>query len=265
MDHTQLLHALQNNIPTEIWYLIPLLILAAVIKSPWFKGRAGEAVVNLSAKLSLDKTRYHLIKNVTLPTEDGTTQIDHVIVSRYGVFVLETKNMKGWIFGNAKQRYWTQKIFKYSQKFQNPLHQNYKHVKTLQNLLDLSDEQVLSVVVFVGDSTFKTPMPENVTHGGGYARFIKAQTEQRLSDVEVQKVIEAIESGRLAATFRNHRKHVAHVKEVVAKKNSEPRCPKCQGEMVKRTVKRGENIGKEFFGCKAFPKCRGMVGASLLQ
>lgn len=265
MDHTQLLHTLQNNVPTEIWYLIPFFLVAVVIKSPWFKGRAGEAVVNLSAKLSLDKTRYHLIKNVTLPTEDGTTQIDHIIVSPYGVFVVETKNMKGWIFGNAKQRYWTQKIFKYSQKFQNPLHQNYKHVKTLQNLLDLSDEQVLSVVVFVGDSTFKTAMPENVTNGGGYIRYIKAQTEQRLSDVEVQKVIEAIESGRLAASFRNHRNHVKHVKEVVAKKNREPRCPKCQGEMVKRTVKRGENIGKEFFGCKAFPKCRGMVGASLLQ
>jgi uncharacterized paraquat-inducible protein A len=135
----------------------------------------------------------------------------------------------------------------------------------MQSLLDLTDEQVFSVVVFVGDSTFKTPMPENVTHGGGYVRFIKAQTEQRLSDVEVQKVIEAIESGRLAATFRNHRKHLAHVKEITAKKTSEPRCPKCQGEMVKRTVKRGENIGKEFFGCKAFPECRGMVGASLRQ
>ena len=266
MDHTQILHILQNNIPAQIWYLIPLfLLVAAVIKSPWFKGRAGEAVVNLSARLFLDKACYHLIKNVTLPTEDGTTQIDHIIVSRYGVFVVETKNMKGWIFGNAKQRYWTQKIFKYSQKFQNPLHQNYKHVKTLQNLLGLSDEQVFSVVVFVGDSTFKTPMPENVTHGGGYVRFIKAQTEQRLSDVEVQKVIEAIESGRLAATFKNHRYHVKHVKEVVAKKNSEPRCPKCQGEMVKRTVKRGENTGKEFFGCKAFPMCRGIIGASLLQ
>lgn len=218
MDHTQILHALQNAIPTAIWYLIPLFILVAVIKSSWFKGKAGEAVVNLSARLFLDKTRYHLIKNVTLPTEDGTTQIDHIIVSRYGVFVVETKNMKGWIFGNAKQRYWTQKIFKYSQKFQNPLHQNYKHVKTLQSLLDLSDEQVFSVVVFVGDSTFKTAMPENVTHGGGYVRFIKAQTEQRLSDDEVQKVIEAIEFGRLAATFRNHRKHVAHVKEIAAKR-----------------------------------------------
>lgn len=247
---------------TTYWYLIPLLILASIIKTPWFKGWFGEAMVNLSARLFLDKTVYHLIRNVTLPTEDGTTQIDHIIVSPFGVFVVETKNMKGWIFGNASQRQWTQKIYRHNQKFQNPLHQNYKHVKTLQALLGLSDAQIHSVVVFVGDSTFKTAMPENVTHGGGYVRYIKAQTEQRLPDVEVQKVIEAIESGRLEATFRNHRKHVAHVKEIVAKKNSEPRCPKCQGNMVKRTVKRGENIGKEFFGCKGFPKCRGIVSAS---
>ncbi|PPI80478.1 hypothetical protein DXI23_10290 [Marinobacter flavimaris] len=107
-------------------------------------------------------------------------------------------------------------------------------------------------------------MPENVTHGGGYVRYIKAQTEQRLSDVEVQKVIEAIESGRLAATFSNHRKHVAHVKEIVEKKSSEPRCPKCQGEMVKRIVKRGRIGGKEFLVCKIFSKFRGVVDASLL-
>jgi len=52
-------------------------------------------MVNLAAKFFLDKNIYTLFKNVTLPTEDGTTQIDHVIVSRYGVFVIETKNMKG--------------------------------------------------------------------------------------------------------------------------------------------------------------------------
>jgi len=225
MDFGQLFNTLLNSLPNQVWYFVPLFILLPVLRTPWFKGKAGEAMVNIAAKLFLDKTRYHLIKNVTLPTEDGTTQIDHIIVSCYGVFVVETKNMKGRIFGNEKQRYWTQKIYRHSQKFQNPLHQNYKHVKTLQLLLELGDEQVISLVVFVGDSTFKTPMPENVTHGGGYVRFIKAQTEQRLSEAEFQKVIEAIESGRLAATFRNHQKHVAHVKEIVAKKESVPRCP----------------------------------------
>ena len=81
------------------WFLIPFVVLIAVLKSPWFKGVIGEFIVNVSAKLMLDKNEYHLIKNVTLPTEDGTTQIDHIIASVYGVFVVETKNMKGWIFG----------------------------------------------------------------------------------------------------------------------------------------------------------------------
>ena len=94
-----------------IWYLISFAILSAILNSAWFKGVTGEFIVNLSAKLFLDKQKYHLIKNVTLPTEDGSTQIDHIIVSKYGVFVVETKNMKGWIFGDANQKIWTQKIY----------------------------------------------------------------------------------------------------------------------------------------------------------
>ena len=79
------------------WWLVPLMLVIGVLKSPWFKGHLGEFAVNLAIKLRLDKETYHLIKNVTLPTEDGSTQIDHVIVSVYGVFTVETKNMKGWI------------------------------------------------------------------------------------------------------------------------------------------------------------------------
>ena len=157
--------------------LILFAILAAILSSPWFKGITGEFIVNISAKLMLDKNEYHLIKNVTLPVENGTTQIDHVIVSIYGVFVVETKNMKGWIFWNENKNIWTQKIYKHSIKFQNPLYQNYKHVKTIQSLLGLNDQQVHSVVVFVGESTFKTEMPENVTYGFGYIRFIKSKNK----------------------------------------------------------------------------------------
>ena len=154
-----------NQVVGALWYWIPIVILAAVLKSTWFKGVAGEFMVNISAKLMLNKDEYHLIKNVTLPTEDGTTQIDHIIVSKYGIFVVETKNMKGWIFGSPNQPTWTQKIYQHSYKFQNPLRQNYKHVKTIESLLGLDDQQVYPVVVFVGGSTFKTDMPENVPVG----------------------------------------------------------------------------------------------------
>ncbi|WP_420389364.1 hypothetical protein [Marinobacter sp.] len=88
MDYTQIQHTRQNSIPTGVWYLIPPFILATVIKSFWFEGKAVQAVVNLFAKLFFNKIRYHLIRADTLPTEDGTTQVRHIIVSRYGVFEL---------------------------------------------------------------------------------------------------------------------------------------------------------------------------------
>ena len=207
-----------NQVVAALWYLIPIVILAAIIKSPWFKGVRGEFIINLSAKWFLDKNRYHLIKNVTLPTEDGSTQIDHIIVSIYGVFVVETKNMNGWIFGSPNQRTWTQKIYKHSSKLQNPLHQNYKHVKTLESLLGLNDQQIHSVVAFIGDSTFKTEMPENVTYGGGYIRFIKSKTEPVLTKSEVIEIKHNIEAGRLSRSFKTNRQHVKHVRNIVVKK-----------------------------------------------
>jgi predicted RNA-binding Zn-ribbon protein involved in translation (DUF1610 family) len=245
----------------KLWFLIPLAIIAAVVKSAWFKGMAGEFIINLSAKLFLDKEQYHLIKNVTLPTEDGSTQIDHIIVSKYGVFVVETKNMKGWIFGSPNQKTWTQKIYKHSSTFQNPLHQNYKHVKTLESLLGLTDQQIHSVIVFVGDSTFKTDMPNNVTYGGGYLRFIKSKTQSVLSESEVKEITGKIEEGMLTPSFKTNREHVAHVRNIVAGKenNNSMACPKCGSLMVLREVKKGQKLGKKFWGCSGFPKCRYMA------
>jgi hypothetical protein len=66
-----------------------------------------------------------------LPSQGSTTQIDHVLVSVYGIFVIETKNMKGWIFGDERSAQWTQSIFGKKSRFQNPLRQNYRHVKAL--------------------------------------------------------------------------------------------------------------------------------------
>jgi hypothetical protein len=243
----------------SFWYFIPIVVLLGILRSSWFKGKTGEFKVNLSVKFFLDKNTYHLIKDVTLPTEDGTTQIDHLIVSVYGIFVLETKNLSGWIFGNENQRQWTQKIYKNSYKFQNPLHQNYKHVKTLQTLLSLNDEQMYSVVVFVGDSTFKTDMPNNVTEGGRYIKYIKSKQVPVLTVEQVSEIIDKIQSGRLVQSFNTNREHVKHLKSVsVAKQNGEI-CPKCGSVMVTREAKKGQYIGQKFWGCSTYPKCRGTV------
>lgn len=257
-----ILAPLINQLIGTLWYLLPILLLAALFKSSWFKGVMGEFVVNVVAKLMLDKNEYHLIKNVTLPTEDGTTQIDHVIVSKFGLFVVETKNMKGWIFGDPKQGQWTQKIFKHTSKFQNPLHQNYKHVKTLETLLGLSEQQINSLIVFVGDSTFKTKMPPNVTHGIGYISFIKSKTTPVLSAAEVKNIVSKIANGRLTPSFKTSRDHVAHVKNIVSEKQSTAGCPKCGSVMVMREVSKGANKGSKFLGCSQYPQCRGVLSVA---
>jgi len=257
--------ALVSQLLSTYWWLLPLFIVVTLFKSTWFKGFIGETMVNMAARLLLNKHDYHLIKNVTIPTEYGTTQIDHIIVSRFGVFVVETKNMKGWIFGSERQKTWTQQIYKSKHRFQNPLHQNYKHTKTLEAALGLESDKLFSVVVFVGDSTFKTAMPENVTYGRGYIRYIKSKAQPQLSETEVHQIIQQITYGRLKPSIKTHRQHASHVREIVAAKNEPAQspvtksCPKCGSEMKLRTSKKGPNAGNQFWGCSAFPKCSGIV------
>lgn len=281
MDFTPVIALLLS----QLCYLLPLLLIATLIKTPWFKGMVGEWFLNLSIALFLDKREYRLLKNVTLPTEQGSTQIDHIIVSRYGVFVIETKNMKGWIFGNPSHKRWTQQLYRRKHQFQNPLHQNYGHVMTLKSLLGLSDHQLHSVVYFIGDCTFKTPMPENVLKRG-LITYIKSKTTQVLDQKEVELIVEQIQQGRLAANWQTHSQHVAQLKarhnrasvSVVtdrlsppdaARKRIEPgqtaanhaipACPRCGNSMILRTASKGDNKGNQFWGCSSFPRCRGIV------
>ncbi|HDM8148230.1 TPA: NERD domain-containing protein [Vibrio harveyi] len=243
------------NVLAQVWYLVPLLLIVSVFKSRWLKGVFGEFLVNRHLS-KLPESDYTLIKDVTLPTSDGTTQIDHIVVSKYGIFVVETKNMKGWIFGSARQKQWTQKIYRHSSKFQNPLHQNYKHIKALETLLGCSEEHLHSVIVFIGDSTFKTEMPPNVTYARGSIRYIQQFNEIVFSDKDYARLTESINQIKLKRGIIMDLKHRKHVKEVVTFKASSNQCPRCGSEMVLRETKRGENIGKQFWGCSTFPKCR---------
>ncbi|WP_394146581.1 NERD domain-containing protein [Vibrio atypicus] len=239
----------------QVWYIIPLLIVVSIFKSQWFKGVFGEFLVNKLLS-QLPDSDYTLVRNVTLPTDDGTTQIDHIVVSRFGIFAVETKNMKGWIFGSKNQKQWTQKIYRHSSKFQNPLHQNYKHVKTLESLLAVDSEKLHSVVVFIGDSTFKTDMPENVTYARGCLEYIKKFEQLVFSESEYSQFVYSINEVKLKKGIVTDIKHRQHVKEIVEAKEAKKQCSRCGSEMVVRETKRGENKGKQFWGCSAFPKCR---------
>lgn len=256
-----------------LWWVLILILVVLFFRSPFGKGLIGEALVNFAINIQLDKDEYYLIKDVTLPTETGTTQIDHILVSKYGVFVIETKNMKGWIFGDEHQKTWTQSIYKHKTKFQNPLHQNYKHVKTIETILGIDADKIFSIVVFIGDSTFKTDMPDNVTYASGLFRYINSKTRVFLSHKEVHDIISTIESGRLSRTIKTHREHVKHLKtrkeyvkyekthneplkRTSSKRESDFICPRCSNRLVLRVAGKGKSVGNEFYGCSSYPRCK---------
>lgn len=257
-DHF-LLHAVLSALAST-WPIWLVVVLAATLAAPRVKGMIGEAAVNWMARRQLDPAAYHLIPNVTLPVQGGTTQIDHVIVSPFGVFVVETKNMRGVIYGEAHQHTWTQRLGRQSFLFQNPLRQNYKHTQALTELLNLSPRQVHSLVVFVGDGKFATAMPDNVVRGMDYIRYILSKTEHVLSQSETTEISVRIENGRLTPSLKTQRQHVRHVKSIrEAKDRQPPTCPKCGGTMSERQVRTGPLKGKRFLGCNRFPQCRGTL------
>lgn len=245
---------LQPLFGTLIW-LLPLMLVVGLLRTPWFKGWFGERLVRVFAHYQLDRALYRRLHDVTLSTPDGTTQIDHVFISPFGIFVVETKNMRGWIFGGEQQAQWTQQIYKQRFRFQNPLRQNYKHLKALEVLLGVAPEHLHSVIAFVGDSTFKTAMPANVTQGIGFVRYIKSFRQAVFSAEQVEAMLQTLQAGRCAPTRATQREHVQRLKQ-----RSDPttsrQCPRCGSPLVIRTIKSGPKAGQQFWGCSTFPKCR---------
>lgn len=202
---------------SNLWWLILLFIAIAVIKlfKPFLKGKIGEFAVSAHVKLYLDKENYTLLNDCTLPDEQNqTTQIDHILLSPYGVFVIETKNYKGWIFGSERQKMWTQKIFKKTYKFQNPLHQNYKHQKVLEQVLaDIIDPTMIhSVIVFMPDCEFKTQMPENVFRGASWTDYVKNFKDAVIPAMKLKRIQLRIEKEILEKSWKTNRQHVQNLK-----------------------------------------------------
>ena len=193
------------------WLLIPLAAILGYSVRGYhvyrFQNRGEELLRNTIIK-NLPLTSWHLLNNVTLKTSDGTTQIDHILVSRYGVFVIETKHYTGWLFGDAKSKQWTQVIYGTKHRFQNPLHQNYKHIKAAQELLDfLSPEQVMGLVVFTGDAEFKTDIPPGVFSLDKLFLHFKGLSEEVLTENRMQFCVGRLERNRLALTQETDVEH----------------------------------------------------------
>lgn len=217
-----------------------------------FRGWFGELKTVVSAKLFLPSSDYVDVNNVTIRTHRGTTQIDHVIISRYGVFVVETKNMNGWIFGAEDDPFWTKINWGNKLKFLNPLHQNKGHIRALASLAGIPPERMHSVVVFRGNCSLRTKMPPNVLTGG-YIAYVKSKNQVLFTEIEVKRIVAAITAGMLPKTRATHLEHVDHLKQ---RFDSTTTCGRCGSALVVRTARSGSNAGNQFLGCSRYPACQ---------
>lgn len=90
-----------------------------------------------------------ILRNLYFPKDNGeTSEIDLLFITQKGIFVIESKNYSGWIFGSDKDQYWTQMLpNKQENRFYNPIKQNQTHIKWLQNYLN-EEIPVYSLIVF---------------------------------------------------------------------------------------------------------------------
>ena len=152
-----------------------------------FEGWFGERKTQFNLWLSLNTKLYQRFHDVIIPSNNGTTQIDHIFVSPFGLFIVETKNYKGWIYGSESQSSWTQVIYKSKYSFQNPLRQTHRHKKVLSKFLDLNESNIETIVYFNGDSEFKTELPSNVL-SYGLGSYIKQFQDTVLSNDEIERI-----------------------------------------------------------------------------
>jgi len=215
------------------------------------RGWIGEKKTAFTMWLYLNADIYRKFHDVIIPTDNGTTQIDHVLVSPYGIFIVETKNMKGWIFGSERQPKWTQTLYRKKYSFQNPLRQTFRQKKILAEYLEIDESSIHTVIYFIGNCKFKTELPENVIRSG-LGQYIKTFRDEILEPEDVDWIVEKLErhvSESMLTTYD-------HVKSLRKRHNSTTTCPKCGSDLIERTARKGPKAGSKFLGCENFPKCR---------
>lgn len=260
-------------------------------------GAYGEQLTEqqLKALRIFGKKNCKILKNLYIPKDDGgMTEIDLVFISEKGIFVLESKNYSGWIFGDETSAFWTQMLAnKQKNRFYSPILQNRNHIKWLKNYLwiHLYDEiPMFSFIVFSERCELKKmhvsdagvwvvkrnellpnminvleSTPDVLTDAQIIEIYKQLRQHTKVSETQKQAHVEAIR-GKMTPQTKVEPLPVpvpspsaeAAVQTAVSQpdKPENQMCPKCGAKLVLRVSKKGKNVGKEFYGCSKFPSCR---------
>ena len=229
-----------------------VLFLMWVAFSAPLKGNFGEGTVAHHLK-SLPSNKYVVFNDVMVKTGRGSTQIDHIVVSQYGIFVIETKNIQGNIIGKYKSENWVKSYHGRNYEFFNPIIQNQGHINALCHKLNLPASKFISIIVFSVRGRLLLPqMPVPVVYTTQVAGRIKCYRDVKLNVAQVNEIADRIKRLKTYKEVSN-RQHIQDVKKSIAEKNRKIAfmiCPRCGGRLVSRHSQYGE-----FLGCSNYPKC----------
>jgi Nuclease-related domain/Topoisomerase DNA binding C4 zinc finger len=246
---------METNLFLIVIIVLGILIVFTRSRTAQARGSRGETKVTRELR-RLPKNKFKIFNNVILSTKYGSSQIDHIVISIYGIFVIETKNYSGWIHGNEKSEYWTQSIYRKKTKFRNPVKQNWGHILALKEALaDYHPATYHSIVVFAGNAELKNVFSEvPVIYRRQLIYTITNRCKTPSISIELvnlyadflQKIIQ-----QNVITKRNHNRQVK--RNIRERKRNERLliCPKCSGDLVIRKGKYGK-----FYGCSNYPNCR---------
>lgn len=219
------------------------------------KGLIGEKTL-ISILRFLDKNMYSILNDVYIEHGQGTSQIDHIVVSKFGIFVIETKNYKGIISGSYKSDKWTQNIWGNKYSMPNPIRQNKAHLYALKSVLpNYAQSRCISIIAFSSTATLYVAVDEytKVIYIRDVINVIKSYNEAIFSEEQVQEICNLISKANVIdKTVRNKHKYV--VQQKVLSRNAQIAagiCPYCGAELVQRYGKYGS-----FIGCSRYPKCK---------
>ena len=260
------------------------LILDSIIDDD-FKGRHGEKLTERKLKMvQLFGRKGKVLRNVYLPKDNGgTSEVDVVFITQKGIFVIESKNYSGWIFGDEKSRNWTAMLpNRQKNQFYNPIMQNKTHLKWMQSCVG-NDIPLFSLIVFserceLKKVTVTSADVKVIKRDQTYAVVKKiwdsnpdAVPEEKLEEIynklqvytKVDAATKAAHIANIEEKYKNtEKKETSIQKDVAADADnvinvpSQKICPRCGNKLVLRMANKGANAGKQFYGCSAFPKCR---------
>ena len=197
--------------------------------------------------------RFRCYVGVIVPDERGTTEVDEILVTPAGIFVIEKKDFGAWIFGSETDEHWTA-VYRNGEKhrFQNPIRQNYRHIKALESYLGVPRSMLSSVVAFSRRSRFMTRLPSKVLVGDHVA-FIRSDENIALDPEEFDAICSRL---NVLDTSSDRAAFDRHVQDLGERFESTTQCPKCGGRLIQRQSRKPGYEGNVFLGCSNFPSCR---------